>query len=136
MSSSDDSQRDTVTTAQKLTGALNRMSGQLQEVNRYGRRSRRMILGLAASLALDVVLTGVIWVVAVQAGQANDRADRLHAAQVANCEIGNQSRHGNQQLWNYILRVAHPKTAQERQRLVQFRAQVRAVFAARDCSHV
>jgi len=151
-----------VTSARDLTGALNRLAGRLEEVkagsedrdvqlaNRdaqlatYGRRNRHLIWIAIISLALDMILTAGLTVVAIQAHHASSAAAsaRTAASAVARsdrdlCLSSNASRAQQVSLWNYILALSRPPaTPAERERVTTFKAHLQQLFAPRNCAHV
>ena len=56
-----------------LTGTLTSIMDRLDEVTSYGRRSRIVIIGLAASVALDVSLSVITIFLAVGLSHANSK---------------------------------------------------------------
>lgn len=141
-----------VTTARDLTGALNRLAGRLEEVkagsedrdeqlakrdaqlNTYGRRSRHLIWITIVSLALDILLTVALTVVAIQ---AHDTSGAVAQSNRNLCLSGNAARAQQVSLWDYILSLSQPSaTPADRQRVVAFRAHLQQLFAPRDCAHV
>lgn len=157
-----DGSEPVVTSARDLTGALNRLAGRLEEVKAgsegrdeqlaerdaqlatYGRRNRHLIWITIISLALDILLTAAVTVVAVQAHDASSAAvsARTAASAVAQsnrnlCLSGNAARAQQVELWNYILSLSQsPATPAARERVAKFRARLEAIFAPRDCAHV
>jgi hypothetical protein len=128
--------------AAELVGQIERLnvdSGQqLVTLARRASSNRRMIYTLAASLALDLLLTVALLLVGIRANNAGERADQVHAQQVATCQTSNEARRAQTQLWDYLLALPapRPRTAAETKQLDQFRAYVHRVFAARDCSRI
>lgn len=133
----------------ELTRAANELVGEMRRLNvdsgqqlvtltRRSSRDRKMIYTLAASLALDLLLTVAIFLVAVRADNASNRADQVHAQQVATCQNSNEARRVQVQLWDYILSLPapRPRTDEQERQLLQFRAYVHRVFAPRDCSRI
>ena len=151
-----------ITSARDLTEALNRLALRLEEVKAdsedrdkqlakrdaqlatYGRRNRHLIWITIVSLALDILLTAALTVVAIQAHDASGAAAsaRTAASAVAQsdrglCLSGNAARAQQVSLWNYILSLSQPPATQaERERVVKFKAHLQQLFAPRDCAHV
>jgi hypothetical protein len=151
-----------VTSARDLTGALNRLAGRLEEVRSgsegrdeqlaqrdaqlatYGRRNRHLIWITIGSLVLDILLTGAVTVVAIQAHNASSAAvgARTTASAVAQsdrnlCLSANANRAQQIDLWNYILSLGRPPaTAAARERIAEFKGHLETTFAPRDCAHV
>lgn len=131
-----------VATAQGLTDALERMTGELQQVQVYGRRSRRIIVTLAISLILDVAVTIVVAIFAGQANSASTQASatltQLHRTQIAACRIGNQGRAQEVALWEHIAAVGTTRKtpAKARREDRALLAYIRKIFAPRDCAAI
>jgi hypothetical protein len=149
-----------ITSARDLTDALNRLAGRLEEVKAdsedrdkqlakrdaqlatYSRRNRHLIWITIVSLALDILLTAALTVVAIQAHNASGAAASARTATSAVaqsdrslCLSGNAARAQQVSLWNYILSQP-PATPAERERVVKFKAHLQKLFAPRDCAHV
>jgi hypothetical protein len=141
-------QPSTNETARQLTEALKDMTGRLdavradseerdQELHRYGRRNRHLILTLALSLILDVTLTIVISIVAVQAHNASITARKASASNLALCQAGNVSRHQQVELWDFVIGISkHPRTPQQKKVISQFETRLHTIFAPRNCAHL
>lgn len=151
-----------VTRARDLTDALNRLAGRLEEVKADSEdrdrqlakrdaqlaadehRNRRLIWITIVSVALDILLTAAVTVVAVQAHDASSAAAsaRTAASAVAQsdrnlCLSGNAARAQQVELWDYILSRAQPAaTPAARERVSEFKAHLEAIFAPRNCAHV
>jgi hypothetical protein len=132
-----------------LTEAANELVEQIHRLNvdsgqqlvtlaRRASSNRRMIYALAASLALDVMLTVALLLVGIRATNAGNRADQVHAQQIGTCQSSNDARAAQVQLWDYILSLPspRPRTNEQQRQLDQFRAYVNTVFAPRDCSRI
>jgi hypothetical protein len=136
--------REALETAQALTEALTGTREQVAALTAAVRRSRRHIVALAVSLLLDVALTVVVAIFAVQAHSASDRATRadvsvtqLHASQVAGCQAGNQQRAEQIGLWEHIYSLAKSGkklTAAQRRADNALIAYIRKTFAAKNCA--
>lgn len=149
-------QPDAVVTARALTGALNGLSGRLDAVNkdsrerdeelgRYGRRSRRMIIVTAVSLLADLLLTAGVTIVAIQAHSASSAAAATRAASVVSCQQSNQTRAQEVGLWAHLVMVSeagpHPgqtaaQVAKSKEELAAFLGYVGKVFAPRACTQI
>jgi hypothetical protein len=135
-------------TAERLSTRLEGVRAELEQVNRYGRRSRHIIWGLSISLVVDILLTVLISVVAVQANNASNTAGNAFASNQALCKATNTSRHQQVALWTYLIdlslssnpkpRTAKQKAAQARSEalLAKFERHLRAVFAPRNCANL
>jgi hypothetical protein len=101
--------------------------------------NRRLIVVTIASLLLDVILTAVIALVALQAHHADQRASSAAASQMALCESGNVARKQQIDLWNFVIDLSsksRPQTPQQRENAVKFEKYLHRVFASRDCAHL
>jgi hypothetical protein len=144
-----------VTSARDLTDALNRLTGRLEEVradsedrdkqlterdaqlSRYGQRNRHLIWVTIISLALDLLLTAALTVVAVQAHHASGAASAVAQADRNLCLSGNVARAQQVSLWNYVLTISQqPASSVGPARLADFKAHLHKLFAPRDCAHV
>jgi hypothetical protein len=140
--------QDAMAAARGLTEALNRMSGQLAQVQAsseerdealavYGRTNRRMIRGLIVSVVLDVILTFAVGVVGVAAHNNAVTIQRTSASNLALCQAGNVARHQQIDLWDFLLGLGKPpQTAQERKTVTEFKAHLADIYAPRDCAHL
>lgn len=145
---------DPIQTAKALTDALEGMTKQLAAVKATVARGKRIIIGLAVSLVLDVALTVVVTLTAAQAhdtaAQAHDASARanatvtqLHAIQVSSCNAGNGTRAAEIQLWTHLAAVSTPpagstpaQAAKDRQAIAALLTYVRQVFKPRDCAKI
>ena len=139
---------DPVAAAQALTGALERMTGELATVNRRLTRTRHMVVAIAISLVLDLTLTGLVSVGYVRLGHATATAtaasNRAAAASTAArhasvssyalCKAGNTARAQQLGLWTYLLDKSVKPGAKEPPVLKQFTKIVDRDFAPRDCA--
>lgn len=148
-------QPDPVGTARQLADALNGLSARLDAVKedsehrdemltRYGHASRRRIWLSFALLTVDIALTVVVSVFAVQAHNASTTANELRTASIAACQAANVTRAQNRQLWDHLLdisaatppRPGETKTqiAAAQKTAVAFRAYVAHVFHSLPCT--
>ena len=144
-----------ITSARDLTDALNGLTGRLEEVradsedrdqqlaerdaqlSRYGQRNRHLIWVTIVSLALDVLLTAALAVVAVQANHASGAASAVAQSDRNLCLSGNVARAQQVSLWNYVLTISQqPASSAERARVAEFRTHLHKLFAPRDCAHI
>jgi hypothetical protein len=147
-----DASEAVLTSARDLTGALNRLAGRLEDVkadsedrdeqlakrdaqlNTYGRRSRHLIWITIVSLALDILLTAALTVVAIQ---AHDTSGAVAQSNRNLCLSGNAARAQQVSLWDYILSLSQPSASPaEQHRVAAFRAHLQQFFAPRDCTHI
>jgi flagellar basal body-associated protein FliL len=123
---------------------MDALRNELQELRQQNKRSRHLIWTLAVSLALDVLLSMFLAIVAVQAHHASDKATSATSAaavnqqtQITTCKASNASRQVASQLWYYLLDAidADPnETAQAKAQVKVFRMHVNQAYAQRDCS--
>jgi hypothetical protein len=140
--------QDAMDAARGLTEALNRMSGQLAQVQAgseerdealavYGRTNRRMIRALIVSVVLDVILTFAVGAVGVAAHNNSVALRRTSASNLALCQASNTARHQQIELWDFLLSLGKPpQTAAQRKAITDFRAHLAAIYAPRDCAHL
>jgi len=135
--------REALDTAQGLTAALRGVGSELERLNAFGRRNRHLIWGTIVSLVIDVALTVVVAVFAVQAHEASVTVGELHATQIAACRIGNQSRAAQVALWEHVASVSTPpphatrsEIAKRKRTLAAFLAYVAKVFAPKNCQEI
>jgi hypothetical protein len=136
--------REALDAAKGLTGALNGVTQELKRLAAYGHKNRRMIWGLIVSITLDVLLTVVVAVFAIQAHDADASATAARqiaaVAQQADrnlCLSSNVSRAQQLGLWDYLFTLAGPAKTKEGAKLdAEFLHHVATLFAPRDCSHV
>lgn len=130
--------RDTLRAAAALEGSMAGLRGEMAALRQRGKRNRNWIVGLAVSLTLDIILSVVVAVVAVQASQANDLAHQNRQSQVATCDAGNQARAVSVSLWNYVLDLSSKdpenQSPQRKQQIEQFRSYMQGAYAQRDCT--
>ncbi len=144
-----------VTSARDLTDALNRLTGRLEgvradsedrdkqlaerdaQLSRYGQRNRHLIWVTIISLALDLLLTAALTVVAVQAHHASGAASAVAQSDRNLCLSGNVSRAQQVSLWNYVLTISQQSSrSADPARVADFKAHLHKLFAPRDCAHV
>lgn len=132
---------DALATARSLTGALTGMTDQLKALTAYGKRNRHMIWALAISITLDILLTAVVAITAIQAHDASASSAQTRNATIVSCRQTNVARAENLQLWDYLLSLssvpraggtAAQKAAGEKL-LALLHARVAQTFAPRDC---
>lgn len=134
--------REALNTARDLTRALAGVREELQRLNDRVRRSRHIIIALAISLCVDVALTVILGLVAVQAHDASNSATRAtstaqhaYASNKALCLDTNVSRHQTILVWEHLLMSAGPpKTAAGRTFESSFITYLQRTYAPRDCA--
>jgi len=135
--------RDPVGTAQNLTQALKTMSERLDAAVARERRTRRIAWGLVVSVTLDVLLTVILALIAVQAHNASNsasaasmRAAHASASNLALCRASNVSREQQVQLWVHFYDLAAHKglTPAQKKADKQLIAYIESVFRPRNCA--
>lgn len=102
---------------------------------------------LTVSVALDVILSIVVGILAHQATTTSRKAEAATSVaaesirtQKLTCDAGNESRRLQRQLWNYVLEFSaenNPaQTEQEKAKNETFRTYVNTTYADRDCSNL
>jgi hypothetical protein len=112
------------------------LSSDVDALTRYGHRNRTLIKWVAASLALDMVLSVALGYVAIRAQQVANQADSIAQSQYNSCLAGNEYRKGQLQLWHYVLDLnstSSNMTELQKQQAGQFRRYVDQQFALRPC---
>jgi hypothetical protein len=135
---------EALATAKGLTGALEAIGEKIEGLTGAVATSRHMIIALAVSLCIDVALTIVVAVFAVQAHDASDSAvaARLTAAVAARdnralCLSGNVARAEQIEPWEDLLALSKPpKTAAQKRLVDEFVAKLHKIYEPRDCSHI
>lgn len=106
--------------ASALSEALGEIARRLDQYSAFGRRSRKIIIALAASFTVDIVLTVVLGFTAFSAhdtASANAQLVQevhaaqvaLHAAQLMSCANGNVFRVNQTTIWHdFITLIAKP----------------------------
>jgi len=108
--------------AASLDATLTEILRRLEEYSAFGRRSRQIIIALSVSFALDILLTVVLGLTALQAhGTADTNAQlvqelhtqqtALHAAQLASCADGNTFRADQDVIWQDFISILTTPTA-------------------------
>lgn len=124
--------------ADRLQGSVNGLKEEMAGLRSYGKRSRKIIWGLVASLILDVILSLVVVAVGIQVHEANTLAEANRNTQIATCESTNQSRQVAVNLWGYVLEAAaknpENQTPERKKQVADFRAYMESAYAPRDCS--
>jgi len=128
--------------AEKLAVAVDKlnvdMSEQVVAMVKIVKRDRRLIRGLAISVALDILLSIGIAFIAVTATSAKSQAEEAQDNARVSCLAANETRLAQIQLWDYVLSLASPgsQTPAQKAQIEQFRIYVAQVFAQRDCDNL
>lgn len=136
--------QDVVTAARRLETSVDNLRSEITTLRTYSQRSRRLIVGLAISIVLDVLLSAAVGFLAIQAvstsnkaNEANSLASRNAQNQFITCQAGNESRAAQVQLWTYVLDLAarNPnQTPAQAEQVKQLRAYLATSLAPRDCT--
>ena len=132
---------DAVAVARRLASAVEALGVKVENLAAYGHRNRRMIWGLIISIVLDLALTVVVAVFAVQAHDANTAAVAASQSELALCQAGNIARAQQVKLWTHLLSLppapgSPPRTKAQQQEIAAFGAYVQSIFHPRDCKHL
>jgi hypothetical protein len=133
-----------VEAARALTGELSAFRGEVAALAVAVKRSRHYIFWLTVSLIVDVALTVVVAVFAVQAHDANTSAIAARAAAAvaaqdskALCTSGNVARAEQIEPWEILIHLAKgPETSAQKHEIAVFTADLRRIYAPRNCSHI
>jgi len=113
---------------EEVSHALGDVSRRLQAVAESSKNTRRLAIGLAVSIFLDVALTIIVTLLSLS---ALSQGSTLHQSQLAACSITNQSRIEQRALWGYLFQLTGGvKTLQEKQ-LLNY---VDKTFAPENCA--
>ena len=110
-------------------------SSDIEALVRSSRRNWLLIRILGVSVALDVLLSGGVGYLAYEASRTAQQAASLQVQLHTTCVAGNEPRAGQITLWHYLLDLppTSPRTPEQQQQAVQFRAYVDRLFAPRRC---
>lgn len=129
---------DPLRTARELQQALEGMTKQLAAVKATVRRSRRVIVALCVSLALDVCLTIGVAVATIQSSDASSRASstvtQLHSSNISACRQANVSRGEDIAIWDRLLKVPAGVPAAARAEVADLERLVGVKDKPRDCN--
>jgi hypothetical protein len=100
------------------------------------KKDRRRVRWLAASVAVDVLLSMGFGYIALQTREAQHAAETNRSNAVITCEVANQTRASQVQLWTYVISLnGKPRTSVEVEKLRKFEIYLGEVFAPRDCAN-
>jgi hypothetical protein len=124
--------------AERLQDSMTDLRTDVSMLRTYGQHNRRYIWGLVVSLVLDLALSIVVAVFAVQASEASSVANQSRQAQRTTCEAANQARAVSVQLWSYVLdatsKEPQNQTPERKAQVAQFRTYMESAYAQRDCA--
>lgn len=117
----------------KLEG--NSIDSSIETLVKDAARARRNVRLLAASIALDFILTIVLAVVSYKTNELAHLAQTTKQAVIQNCETANDPRLAQKQLWGYVLSLtpSQPRTPEQEDRVKEFAKFVDQTFKPRDC---
>ena len=136
--------REALEAAKGLKGALDAIGEKIDGLTGAVRRSKHMIIALAVSLCIDVTLTVIVAVFAVQAHDANASAiaakDAAAVAAKENralCLSGNAARAEQIKPWEILIGLSKmPQSAAQRREIAVFVADLHKIYAPRNCAHI
>lgn len=120
-----------------LAEKVARQADEVAAQTAYGHRNRQLIWGLVISVLLNLVVGVIAISASLEAKEATSAAHRNAENARVSCEVGNESRRLQNQLWTYVLDLSEKnpnRTPEQRKQIAQFRAYIAVVFAPRDCS--
>lgn len=107
----------------------------IQILLKDARRRKQQVRLLTVSVIFDIFLSiGLAWF-AYQANRTAELAQSNKDAVIANCEVSNESRKNNRELWAFAFSFPPdpPRTDIENQRVEQFKAYIAKTFVERNC---
>ena len=126
--------------ATRLRGATERLAAQFEETDAFACQTRRLTNHLRGAFLVLALVVVALAVTTVRANDANDKATRLQEYQQASCELANESRQDNRDLWDTVLQLLAPPGEKQSPGLRKFttalKAQVVQTYTPRDCSRV
>lgn len=127
-----DRDRDALAAAQSLTASLDAMTGELSRLRAYGKRNRRIIVGLVVSLCLDLLITAGFGYNTIR---VNDAQDATRTSEISACQQANVNRAQDIAIWNSFLGDLAPaaQTPKVKAELAGLSKLVRIKDAPRDC---
>lgn len=156
--------REAIDTAQALTGVLEGVRGELKSVNerqdkaeRFGHRSRIIIVITGISLLIDLTVTGLfinnnvrldhttaaLNATTMELKHTRATVAEVHQTLVSGCQGGNVTKAGQIQIWRKLASLSPPAAgtppsvaAQQEKKVQTFLAFVAKINAPRDCAAV
>jgi hypothetical protein len=117
-----------------LAGQLTTVMDRLDQVGTYGRRSRRIVIGLCASVVLDISLSVITIFLAIGLTHANSANVTIRQSQLSGCVSGNTSRAQQLGVWDHVLGLSTAReTSAQKQATAAFKIYVAKVYAPRNC---
>jgi hypothetical protein len=122
---------DPVAAALELNTTLQGLTKQFERLQRSEKWWRRIVIGLAVSLTLDVALTGGLGYNTLRQDATQSAS---HADLIAACQQANVNRSQDIAVWDDILTLPPGATAAQRARVADIAGKVRAKDRLRDCA--
>lgn len=129
--------------ADELIGSMGDFQAEVAALRAYGKRNRALIWMTMVSVSLAAassVALGWVAIKADRAAQAARHATSVAAEsirkQVLSCEVGNEQRRAQRELWDYVLKISADDAKGDKAkaaRRVDFRVYLTKTLAPRDC---
>lgn len=121
-----------------LAADIRRLSNRQESAETYGHRNRQLIWGLVACFVFSIAMGVVAVTASLQAKEATSQSKRNAENAKISCEVGNEGRELQNQLWTYVLDLSSENpnlTAHEKKQIAMFRGYIARVYAPRDCDN-
>ncbi len=107
----------------------------IQVLVKDAHRRKRQVRILAVSVVLNILLTAGFGFLTYKTNQIASLAQSNQDAVVANCEVANESRKNQRDLWAYVISLTpeQPRSQEQQDRTDKFSDFVDKTFAQRDC---
>lgn len=107
----------------------------IQVLVKDAHRRKRQLRILTVSVILDIILSLVLGFVTWKTNELAQLAQKTEDALIANCEIVNDSRDKQRELWGYVISLTpqQPRTPEQQDRTNNFAEFVDRTFVHRDC---
>jgi hypothetical protein len=111
-------------------------SDAIRHLEKSGRRSWLAISLLIPSLALDIILSVAVGVLAFRDHELVQQANSLQQRAYATCIANNETHKDQVTLWEYLFALppTTPRTAAEERQIEHIRVFIRDLFKPRQCS--
>jgi hypothetical protein len=120
-----------VTAADGLAASLTAMAEQLGKLGKRQGRQRRLVIGLAVSICLDLLITAGLGYNTVR---QNSVQDRIHASEITQCQLANGARAQDIAIWNRLLQVPASAPAAQKAEVAELKHLVGVKDKPRDCA--
>jgi hypothetical protein len=105
---------------------------------RTGKRDRRILTGLVISISLDLLITAGLGWNTLRQNSAQDALSAaqatIHASDVQQCHIANETRAQDIAIWNRLLKVPANATPTQKALVADLERLVRVKDTPRDCA--